>query len=232
MDSKSLAHEWLRREPLDCADMLLLLKRDSADIAYAEEDGVLLFDRQSRLLFAAFESAEKGAERVLRFGDCAGYMLHSREMGRLVQEQAKRKRQLDCVQAVYTAKAAPAVPRVCSLKPLTMTEAAEAMRVSPYADVEEFYARVVAGEVYGAFISGTLVGYIGTHAEGGLGLLNVSSAFRRRGVGEALVADAVKRQLARSVTPMEQIERTNIASLQLVEKLGFQFAQGEYVILL
>lgn len=231
MDRKILANAWLRREPLAYADMLLLLNRDSADIVYAEEDGVLLFERLSRLLFAAFESDEKGAELALRYGDCAGYMLHSREMGRLVQEQAQRKRQMDCVQAVYTGKTAPAVPRVCSIRPLTMTEAAEAMRVSPYADIEEFYARVIAGEVFGAFISGTLVGYIGTHAEGCLGLLNVSTAFRRRGVGEALVADAVKRQLARGITPMEQIERGNTASLQLVEKLGFRFAEGDFIIL-
>ncbi|MFQ9917932.1 MAG: GNAT family N-acetyltransferase [Flavonifractor plautii] len=49
----------------------------------------------------------------------------------------------------------------------------------------------------GAFVDGTLAGFAGFHGEGSIGLLEVLPAYRRRGLGEALLRGAVRLALER-----------------------------------
>ena len=47
----------------------------------------------------------------------------------------------------------------------------------------------------GAFLDGVLAGLIGIHEEGSIGMLEVLPAYRRRGLGYALEAGAIRRAL-------------------------------------
>ena len=69
-----------------------------------------------------------------------------------------------------------------------------------------------------------LVGFVGTHAEGSIGLQKVFDKFRRKGYGEALISFMVNHQLAKNVAPFAQISVHNEASLSLVYKLGFELS--------
>lgn len=75
--------------------------------------------------------------------------------------------------------------------------------------------------VLGGFEDGRLVGFIGEHEDGSLGLLEVFPESRRRGWGSALVATKANRQLAAGFTPWAQVWPGNEASLSLMASLGF-----------
>ncbi len=77
------------------------------------------------------------------------------------------------------------------------------------------------GNMYGAFAGDELVGFIGMHREGSIGLLFVEEAHRGEGIAEALEAFMVNRMLKRGWTPYGHVVCGNEASERLQEKLGF-----------
>ena len=77
------------------------------------------------------------------------------------------------------------------------------------------------GNMYGAFDCGKIVGFIGMHREGSIGLLYVDEPYRGRGIAEALEAFMVNRMLERGWTPYGHVVCGNKASESLQEKLGF-----------
>ena len=78
----------------------------------------------------------------------------------------------------------------------------------------------------GAFLDGVLAGFIGIHEEGSIGMLEVLPAYRRRGLGYALEAGAIRRALKEGTIPYCQVIEGNTASMELQKKLGLEFSDG------
>nr|WP_296465260.1 GNAT family N-acetyltransferase [uncultured Acetatifactor sp.] len=82
--------------------------------------------------------------------------------------------------------------------------------------------------MYGAFLEGRQVGFVGTHEEGALGMLFVEEPFRGRGIGASLEAYVVNRMLERGQTPYGHVAVGNAASERLQERLGFYKAEKTF----
>jgi tRNA (guanine37-N1)-methyltransferase len=65
-----------------------------------------------------------------------------------------------------------------------------------------------------------LVGFIGLHADGAMGMLEILPKYRRRGYASELLATLADTLLARGWLPWGQIFCDNEASFALNEKLG------------
>lgn len=76
------------------------------------------------------------------------------------------------------------------------------------------------GRFLGAFAEGEIVGYIGEHPEGSIGMLHVLREFRRCGWGEALERAQINRCLQRGEIPWVEVSPKNRVSLRLQKKLG------------
>ena len=81
-------------------------------------------------------------------------------------------------------------------------------------------------EMFGIDENGRLAAFAGTHAEGSMGMLEVLPDYRRRGMGEALEACLIARQLEKGWVPFCQIFDGNEPSLRLQKKLGLKLASG------
>jgi len=92
-------------------------------------------------------------------------------------------------------------------------------------DRDYLLGRLRSGVLLGAFLDGQLAGFIGMHAEGSIGILEVLPAYRRRGIAEALEIRMANRLLGRGHVPYTQIAAGNQASLALQEKLGFAVSE-------
>jgi GNAT superfamily N-acetyltransferase len=78
-----------------------------------------------------------------------------------------------------------------------------------------------AGRMWGAFDERCdFVGFIGLHADGAMGMLEILPKYRRRGYATELVATIADTLLARGWLPWGQIFCDNEASIELNEKLG------------
>lgn len=89
-----------------------------------------------------------------------------------------------------------------------------------YLEPGELERMLKAGDMLGAFEDNRLVGYIGLHSDGAMGMLEVFLGHRRRGWARALEAALINRQLERGFMPWGQVWPSNVASIRLQESLG------------
>ena len=74
--------------------------------------------------------------------------------------------------------------------------------------------------MWGVFDGGRLAGFIGTHSEGSMGMLEVLPEFRRKGYGLALEQFLIAWHLSRGWTPFGHVIDGNEPSLRLQQKAG------------
>ena len=85
---------------------------------------------------------------------------------------------------------------------------------------EELKTVVARRSVLLGYDHDNLVGFIGEHLEGSMGLLYVFPEYRRRGFGAALQKHYIAKTMEEGFIPFGQVEKQNHASLQLQKKLG------------
>ena len=113
------------------------------------------------------------------------------------------------------------------IRPLTMEHLDAVVRdYNTISDEAYVTDRIKKGALFGAFVDGQLAGFIGMHAEGGIGMLFVSPEYRRRRIGMALETYMINLGLERGERPYGQVEIGNDASKGLQEALGLCFSKG------
>ena len=130
-----------------------------------------------------------------------------------------------CRQFLYTEKAPLTVPHK-DIRQLKEESFSYICKNYDMGQAEYVRERILAGAMYGAFSEDHLVGFIGIHSEGSLGMLYVEEAYRRQGIASSLEAYLVNRMLEQGFTPFTQVKEKNEESLQLQEKLGFYRASN------
>ena len=91
----------------------------------------------------------------------------------------------------------------------------------------ELEAHLEAGAFLGGFEQGRLVGFVGEHAEGCMGALQVQEDHRRQGWGTALTAAKIVRTLEAGGTPWAEVWPENDASLALDRSMGFEIRPAD-----
>lgn len=228
---KQQALTLLRRDRVAFMDMIFPVERGECDIIQADEDGQIVFDHPSGLLFANLPDTDGSVQKLMAVRGAKGYVLHSDALAQRFNRIVRRKWVMRVMQVVYEQSQAPSVARVCSIRKLGEQDAEAVRAALPYADEKDMLELIQRGDMYGAFISGELAGRIGVHREGCMGLLEVHPSYRRRGVGEALEAHLIRELRARGLPAYGQIVRDNIASIELSRALGFSVSDGEMTIL-
>ena len=130
--------------------------------------------------------------------------------------------------AVYEKKTPPVIQTDAVVRPMEKEHLPFVLSVYSLYDAEEdLLDNVRRGSLLGAFVDGEPVGFVGLHAEGAMGMLEVLPSHRQKGYGTALVAAQVSRLLAQKRLPFGQIFASNAPSLSMQKKLGFSFSKPE-----
>ena len=129
-----------------------------------------------------------------------------------------------CIQAVCTRKEALPV-RYKSIRQLDLSHLDYV--VTHYnADPAHMKERIEAGVMYGAFDGERLIGLVGMHEEGSMGMLFVEEEYRRKGIAASLESYIINVQLSNGFTPYCHIIEGNDQSLALQEKLGLYLSEA------
>lgn len=226
MEQLEQALAYLGRDPLFYMDMLEPLRRGTAELLYAEEDGVLLCESGGIHMMSAAGPA--AAERCFALlSRCA--MLVGHELwykAEAVRRFGLHEEQI-CYQAAWLAPEPPAAAPFGGELRLLGEEMAQWVYdhySHPFGGVAYMQGALRRG-MLGAFVDGACAGFAGFHEEGSIGMLEVLPAYRRRGVGEALLRGAVRLALERGQYAFGQVFTDNQASMALQRKVGMSVSQ-------
>lgn len=125
--------------------------------------------------------------------------------------------------AIYRKKTAPKLETARDIRVLdeSYLDAVRAGYSHPeFFDDEELRARLAVGCMLGAFEEDELVGFVGGHAEGSIGMLEVFEGHRRQGWGRALMTAKIAEALERGQVPWTEVFEDNAASVKLQRRLG------------
>lgn len=203
-------------------DMLEVLRRGTAQVRRAGEDGVLLYDPPSEVWFLDAETPAALDEMLPLMEGCT--LLTGHQMWYKDQLAARFGFQTEqiCRQAAWMAPQPPEVPSFggeIRLLDQSWAEWTEARYSHSFGGVEYMRSAIDRG-MLGAFVDGQPAGFIATHIEGSMGMLEVLPQYRRRGIGEALLLAMTALCLERGQYPYGQVWTSNAPSLALQHRAG------------
>lgn len=223
--------ELLYKDYLHHVDMIECIKNNDYKIIEHNENGVLIGDRENILvMITAFklESAKKLINKIPNQSKMI--VAHQQFYYQYLKEMFNVYDEMICYQSVYTNNK-PFNIEMGDIKVKLLNEEYSKIIFNNYSskdtvDIEYINERINSETVLGAFINEELVGFIGTHEEGSIGMLEVLPAYRNRGIGVLLQKYATNLALKQDRIPYGQVKINNIKSINLQKKLGFELSKG------
>lgn len=227
MLSSECAAHFLERDQLLHIDMLECIRRGNATCLYVGERGVLLRDEPSGTFMLSAETKAVVEECLPLMQGAELLVCHQEFYEEFVSEELGLSLGERCHQAAYFKQTfLPETEQEGQVRPLD--ESYQLFVQEHYqmvTDEDYIKGRLRSGTMYGMFIDGKPVGFIGMHAEGSLGLLEILPEYRRCGLAFALESYAINRMLEKGWTPYGQIILGNAASTSLQQKLGLSISK-------
>lgn len=217
------ALKYLQKDILLHIDMLEPLRLKEARVVYAGEDGVLIYHIPGDIYMLSAATEESAAKITSMIGATSMMVLHQPFLQEELMRRFSLTHTMPCYQAAWLKdEPVPEQPGDADIRPLTMDELPTVLlHYTNISDAQYIRERIEAG-MLGAYVDGQLAGFIGTHTEGTIGLLEVLPAYRRRGLAMQLETAMMQRQQALGRIPYAQIKIGNDASIALHKKLGME----------
>jgi GNAT superfamily N-acetyltransferase len=223
MKDKAIAY--LIKNPLLHIGMIEPIRRGTADILYAETDGVLLKEQKSNSYMISVDNFEKGQELINNIGKCNLILSHQEYMVDYISYKFGLTKKIECFQAVYMNKNKLHVKEELEIRQLDQNQREVILEHYDKLSNKEIDEILKNGNLFGGYKDGTLIGFIGNHLEGSMGLLEVFPEYRRLGYGTLLESYLVNKMLDKGLIPFAQVEIDNVKSKALHNKLGFTISE-------
>lgn len=206
-------------------DLYALLEHEGGKLIYEGAEGCVVQSADGETLMSDILDGEQLC-RVLA-------LLDTSEMTQIV---VKSRDALEKVSAAYDFHGfnpcsqwsywgqKPEVDPACDIRPLELCHAhLAAQHYKLFSHAEPYLIeRIQAGRMWGVFEDGALAGFIGTHSEGSMGMLEVFPEHRRKGYGLMLENFLIAWHLERGWTPFGHVVDGNEASIRLQQKAGME----------
>lgn len=102
--------------------------------------------------------------------------------------------------------------------------------ISDHKDKTGFALECIKSGMLGAFKDGKCIGYIGTHEEGTMGMLEILPQYRRKGYGRALEEALANEFLKKGIFPYCHVIISNQKSIALQQSMGFTSSKDNHLI--
>lgn len=229
MDKKEIAERLLKKDIILNVDMLQCIRRGSADIIVAEESGVLIQDNISGIYMMYASSEEFVRCSIEDVSEAGCIVLHNEFEYNILKEKINFSEEMICYNAVYLQdkyiEQSNFEIKIEVLKEEFIELVKNTYSELSLCDSGYIEERVKNKEMYGAFLSNRLAGFIGTHEEGSIGMLEVMPEFRGKGIGSELERYAINRAIAKGRYPYCQVKEDNEISMKLQKSLGMEISK-------
>lgn len=201
------------------------LGRGLADILYESGDNFIVYYHECKCVILQADNTEQAGKMIEYIPtDAASLIITQEELIDMLCEQCDMRVLLECKQVCYTKREVLPV-RHKDIRLLSL-DALPYLVANYEHDCEEYLrGRILANVMYGAYVEERLVGFVGMHDDGSMGMLYVDEAYRGKGLAVALESYIINRQLEQGFTPYCQVIVGNEASRRLQEKLGLYISE-------
>ncbi|GAA0076431.1 hypothetical protein UT300005_08090 [Clostridium sp. CTA-5] len=212
--------------------MLECIRRESAKIIFASNFGVLIFDKLSKIHMMYAEDYETANLIVNKIPDNVKILVvHQKDSLELVYKKFNFTNKMICNNTVYIKKEKLKIFNP-NIKIKSLSEKYKDIITKNYSKINliketYIYERLKSNTMFGAFIDNKLCGFIGTHEEGSIGMLQVLPEYRGIGIASVLQSVATNKALDDNRYIYGQVIDGNIASKNLQKKLGFIFSKDK-----
>lgn len=215
----------LKKQKRNHIHMIENLARGMAEILYFKGGNVLLYNERSRTCMLIAENQESGMQLLeLVPGENQMILTNQEFMNELISRKFSYKVCMECYQSLYTKKEHLPVKHK-DIQLLTMNDLHYVREHYHLGEENYLMDRIQKKVMYGAYVEGQLVGFMGMHDDGSLGLLFVEEAYRRQSIGESLACFYTNLLVEQGMVPYAHTVTGNEASLRLQEKLGYYVAE-------
>ena len=198
-----------------------VLKRGTGEIIADSDNALLVRDSVSGAYFLACEDQAAGLSMLDRYvgPGCDLLMVSNRALGEIVFEKYRFSEKMECYQVAYYGEK-PEISNGLSVRIAEETDLPMLLEHYQMLSPAELAEVVRRKSILLGYDRGQLVGFIGEHLEGSMGLLYVFPEYRRKGYGTALQKAFIALTMERGWIPFGQVEKSNLNSLKLQEKIG------------
>lgn len=220
------AYEYLNRDTLHHADMLEALKREEAELIYADDEGVLI----RSMNYGGYLISTESDTLMERFCDMITSPIiittHQTRFLAMLKDIFGFNMYTICVQCAYLneEKLESKLPDGIGLRELTLSDTDFVLEHYKNIPFREYIEERIEAGMLGAYCESGLVGFIGVHDDGSMGMLEVLPEYRRRGIALSLEVALINRLIEQKKLPYAQIVSSNDKSARLQEKLGMSFS--------
>lgn len=224
---REIAIEYLMKNPLLHMGIIEAIRRDTADILYANIDGVLIQEQRSKAYMMSINNFDVGRKLIDSLSQCSLIAVHQDYMVDYISKKFSLSEQLECFQVVYMHKDKLNLDDKLEIRPLEENQLGLVLEHYDKLSSNEVKSLLINRNLFGGYRDGVLIGFIGTHLEGSLGILEIFPQYRKLGYGSILESYMVNQMLEKGLTPFSQIEVNNEKSLALQDKLGFSISKDK-----
>ena len=198
-----------------------VLKRGSGEIIAETDHALLVRDSVSEALLLACEDAAVGLALLDRHAGsgCRLLMVSDHALGLVAFDKYGFSEKLECYQVAYYGEMPPSNNRI-TVRTADENDLPMLFRTYHLISPEEMEKVVRRRSVLLGYDGDCLVGFIGEHLEGSMGLLYIFPEYRHRGFGSALQKHYIMKTMENGYIPFGQVEKGNRNSLKLQQKIG------------
>lgn len=216
----------LSKRKRDNIQLIEVLRRGMGEILYAKNDNYLIWDRESKACMISVKNNNGCVlEEMFRLiPEKTNLFLTSQEfLNPLIMERFSLNDANCYLQASYTKRDTLPVSHK-DIRVLDETYIEYILKYYHYADCDYIKKRIYKKTMYGAFQQEQIVGFIGMHEEGSIGMLFVEEPYRKSGIGRALLAFQINRMKELGWIPFSHILVENTSSVKLHEEMGLNIS--------
>lgn len=206
--------------------LLESLRKHNAEMIVADRRCIIARDRPSNTLLIRATEWPVLEHALASFSEPCAVLLLSNDMAALMSRRFGLIPRAVYKQALYCGSSLLKPASSVVLKSLDSNDQVLVDHNYPSRDRDYLNTRLASHNLWAGYVDEQLIGFIGIHDDGSIGLLYVLEAFRQRGFGTQLLTAMTAYFLARQWRPYSQIVTTNSASLRLHEMVGYTLSSA------
>ena len=209
------------------AGLTEVIKRGTAEIFEENEKGVFLRDKIGGAFMLASDDFDTAVE-WLKKHESQNYdllVVFQRELIAFIRERYGLTGGLDCLQAAYLSSNPPDISRKLRIEHAMDSDLGVLTAFYKTVDEADLKKVIRRGELFVGYHGEDMIGFVGQHLEGSMGILEILPLYQGNGYGTEMEIFMIRHMLEKGLLPFCQVVVGNEKSMKLQKKMGLTFSE-------